>query len=42
MNPRNVATNDETDCKTCEIPARKDDWVYVCGYPVLKKHDATH
>jgi len=39
---RNVATDYETDCKTCHIPARKDDRGYVRGYPVLKKHDATH
>ena len=32
---RNVATDYETDCKTCHVPARKDDWVYVRGYPVL-------
>ncbi|MGO9108270.1 MAG: cytochrome P460 family protein [Thermoguttaceae bacterium] len=32
---RNVATDYETDCKTCHIPARKDDWVYVRGYPIL-------
>ena len=32
---RNVATDYATDCKTCHIPARKDDWVYVRGYPVL-------
>ena len=37
----NVATNYETDCKTCHIPARRDDWVYVRGYPVLRKHDTT-
>jgi len=35
---RNVATDHETDCKTCHIPARKDDWVYIRGYPVLGKH----
>jgi Cytochrome P460 len=34
---RNVATDYETDCKLCHIPARKDDWVYVRGYPVLQK-----
>jgi hypothetical protein len=34
---RNVATDYEIDCKTCHIPARKDDWVYVRGYPALKK-----
>ena len=34
---RNVATSFETDCKICHIPAKKDDWVYIRGYPVLKK-----
>ena len=34
---RNVATDYTTDCKTCHVPARKDDWVYVRGYPVLKR-----
>ena len=38
MSPRNVATDHETDCKTCHIPARKDDWVYIRGYPVLGRH----
>ena len=36
---RNVATDYETDCKTCHIPARKDDWIYVRGYPALTKAD---
>src|SRR5262249_268613 len=34
---RNVATDYSTDCRTCHIPARKDDWVYVRGYPALAK-----
>ena len=34
---RNVATDYTTDCRTCHIPARKDDWVYVRGYPALAK-----
>jgi cytochrome c len=34
---KNVATDYKTDCKLCHVPARKDDWVYVRGYPVLKK-----
>jgi hypothetical protein len=38
---RNVATDYSTDCRTCHVPAKKDDWVYVRGYPVLKKHDVT-
>jgi Cytochrome P460 len=34
---KNVATDYATDCKTCHIPARKDDWIYVRGYPALAK-----
>ena len=34
---RNVATDYKIDCKTCHIPAKKDDWVYVRGYPLLAK-----
>ena len=34
---RNVATDYKTDCKVCHVPAKKDDWVYIRGYPVLKK-----
>ena len=32
---RNVATDYKTDCLSCHIPAKKDDWVYVRGYPIL-------
>jgi Cytochrome P460 len=39
---RNVATDFKTDCLTCHIPAKKDDWIYVRGYPILKKQDTTH
>jgi hypothetical protein len=39
---RNVATDFKTDCLTCHIPAKKDDWLYVRGYPILKKQDTTH
>jgi len=34
---KNVATDYKTDCRTCHVPAKEDDWVYVRGYPVLKK-----
>ena len=34
---RNVAIDYSTDCRTCHVPARKDDWVYVRGYPALAK-----
>lgn len=32
----NVATDFETDCMACHLPAQKTDWVYVEGYPALK------
>jgi cytochrome c len=34
---KNVATDFKTDCITCHIPAKQDDWVYTRGYPILKK-----
>jgi cytochrome c len=34
---RNVATDYKVDCRTCHIPARQDDWLYVRVYPGLKK-----
>jgi cytochrome c len=37
----NVATDYKTDCKLCHLPARKDDWVYVRGYPILGNHPPT-
>ena len=40
-NPKkNVATDYKTDCKVCHIPAKKDDWVYISGYTILKKPTA--
>jgi cytochrome c len=36
---RNVATDYESDCRTCHVPARKDGWVYVREYPALRKGD---
>jgi hypothetical protein len=32
---KNVATNYKTDCLSCHVPAKKDDWVYIRGYPIL-------
>jgi len=31
-----VTTNYKTECIGCHIPARKDDWIYLGGYPVLE------
>ena len=39
---RNVATDYQTDCKTCHIPARQDDWLYVRGYPALRDRPPGH
>lgn len=30
-----VTTNYKTECTGCHIPARRNDWIYVEGYPVL-------
>jgi cytochrome c len=38
---RNVATDYTTDCKTCHVPAKKDDWLYIRGYPALKGRTQT-
>ncbi len=32
-----VTKNFKTDCIPCHVPAKQDDWVYVRGYPALKK-----
>ena len=38
---KNVATNFKTDCLPCHVPAKQDDWVYIRGYSILRKHDAS-
>ena len=30
-----VTTSYKTECMGCHIPARKNDWIYVNGYPIL-------
>lgn len=32
---KTVTTNYKTECIGCHIPARKDDWIYLSGYPAL-------
>jgi len=32
---KNAATDYAVDCLGCHVPARKTDWIYVEGYPVL-------
>jgi hypothetical protein len=37
-NPANTTSKDfRTDCLGCHIPAKATDWIYVLGYPGLKK-----
>lgn len=31
----NAATDYETDCLGCHIPAKDNDWIYTEGYPIL-------
>jgi hypothetical protein len=38
---RNVATDYRTDCKTCHVPAKNDDWLYIRGYPLLRDRKKT-
>ncbi len=36
--PATTVTKDyKAECLPCHVPAKKDDWVYVRGYPVLNK-----
>ncbi len=34
---KQVATDYSTDCRACHVPAKKDDWIYTRGYPVLRE-----
>jgi hypothetical protein len=37
-NPRQTTSVDyRTDCQACHIPARNSDWIYINGYPPLKR-----
>ena len=37
-NPKKTTSNDyKSDCQGCHVPAKASDWIYVGGYPVLKK-----
>jgi len=37
-NPSKTTSTDyRTDCLSCHVPARASDWVYVGGYPPLKR-----
>ena len=38
-NPSKTTSTDyKTDCLSCHVPARASDWIYVGGYPQLKRH----
>ncbi len=37
---KNVSVNYKTSCLGCHVPAKEDDWIYLRGYPELKKPDA--
>src|SRR5262249_38573020 len=34
---RSKSTNYMFECKSCHVPAQASDWVYVDGYPALKR-----
>ncbi|TXH00122.1 MAG: cytochrome C [Nevskiaceae bacterium] len=34
---KTTSTDYVTDCKSCHVPARSTDWIYVQGYPPLAK-----
>jgi hypothetical protein len=34
---KTTSTNYKTDCLSCHVPAQATDWVYVGGYPSLKR-----
>jgi hypothetical protein len=37
-NPSKTTSTDyKTDCQPCHIPTRASDWIYVSGYPPLRR-----
>jgi hypothetical protein len=37
-NPSKTTSTDyRTDCQSCHVPARTSDWIYVNGYPPLRR-----
>jgi hypothetical protein len=37
-NPSKTTSTDyKTDCQSCHVPARVSDWIYVNGYPPLRR-----
>jgi hypothetical protein len=37
-NPSKTTSTDyKTNCQSCHVPARASDWIYVSGYPPLRR-----
>ncbi len=34
---RTTSTNYKSDCRGCHVPAQSTDWIYVEGYPALRR-----
>jgi hypothetical protein len=34
---KTTSTDYKTDCQPCHVPARASDWIYVVGYPPLRR-----
>lgn len=34
---KTTSTNYESDCRGCHLPAQSTDWIYVEGYPALRR-----
>jgi hypothetical protein len=34
---KTTSTNYKTDCQGCHVPAQSTNWIYVDGYPVLRR-----
>ena len=37
MPSKTTSTNYKVDCQPCHVPAQASNWIYVQGYPALKK-----
>ena len=34
---KTTSTNYKADCQGCHVPAQSTDWIYVNGYPALRR-----
>ena len=34
---KTTSTNYKSDCQGCHVPAQSTDWIYVSGYPTLRR-----